>query len=198
MTYNQEVGKRLRSIRKQRGLSLQDVQRLSEREFKAAVLGAYERGERSLSMPRLQRLAEFFSVPVSQMLPQEESAEAARQPRSQGGLTINLAKLDALAGTDAVVVERFLRAIQVMRQDFNGKVLTIRGDDLRTLAILLDQSEEDFSTRLVDRPRCRRRSRLSRPGRTRPSALRQMRVCRYTSSVLMRSSTHSPVPFPPG
>ena len=150
MTYNQEVGKRLRSIRKQRGLSLQDVQRLSEREFKAAVLGAYERGERSLSMPRLQRLAEFFGVPVSQMLPQEESEEAARQPRAQGGLTINLTKLDSLAGTDAVVVERFLRAIQVMRQDFNGKVLTIRGDDLRTLAILLDQSEEDFSARLVD------------------------------------------------
>jgi hypothetical protein len=43
-----------------------------------------------------------------------------------------------------------LRAIQVMRQDFNGKVLTIRGDDLRTLAILLDESEESFSTRLVE------------------------------------------------
>jgi len=36
-----------------------------------------------------------------------------------------------------------------MRQDFNGKVLTIRGDDLRTLAILLDESEDHFSTRLV-------------------------------------------------
>ena len=59
--YNELVGKRLRSIRKQRGLSLQDVQRLSEQEFKAAMLGAYERGERSLSLPRLQRLAEFYS-----------------------------------------------------------------------------------------------------------------------------------------
>lgn len=150
MTYNQEVGKRLRSIRKQRGHSLQDVQRLSEREFKAAVLGAYERGERSLSMPRLQRLAEFFGVPVSQMLPQDEPGDAVQPSRGQGGLTINLTRLDALTGTDAVVVERFLRAIQVMRQDFNGKVLTIRGDDLRTLAILLDQSEDDFSNRLVD------------------------------------------------
>ena len=150
MTYNQEVGERLRSIRKQRGFSLQDVQRLSEREFKAAVLGAYERGERSLSMPRLQRLSEFYGVPVSQMLPPDESSDAARQPRGGGGLMINLASLDALTGTDAVVVERFLRAIQVMRQDFNGKVLTIRGDDLRTLAILLDQSEDDFSARLVD------------------------------------------------
>lgn len=150
MTYNQQVGKRLRSIRKQRGLSLQDVQRLSEREFKAAVLGAYERGERSLSMPRLHRLAEFYEVPVAQMLPQDDPGDGARQPRGAGGLTINLTRLDALSGSDAVVVERFLRAIQVMRQDFNGKVLTIRGDDLRTLAILLDQSEEDFSTRLVE------------------------------------------------
>jgi transcriptional regulator with XRE-family HTH domain len=150
MTYNQEVGKRLRSIRKQRGLSLQDVQRLSEREFKAAVLGAYERGERSLSMPRLQRLAEFFAVPVGQMLPQDEATEVSRHPRGNAGLTIHLTNLDELSGPDAVVVERFLRAIQVMRQDFNGKVLTIRGDDLRTLAILLDLSEEEFSAKLIE------------------------------------------------
>ena len=76
-SYNELVGKRLRSIRKQRGLSLQDVQRLSEQEFKAAVLGAYERGERSLSLPRLHRLASFFSVPVSQLLPSEETETRA-------------------------------------------------------------------------------------------------------------------------
>ena len=150
MTYNEEVGQRLRSIRKQRGLSLQDVQRLSEREFKAAVLGAYERGERSLSMPRLQRLAVFFDVPVAQMLPQDDSGNGAKVAKGQGGITIDLGRLDTLSGNDAVVVERFLRAIQVMRQDFNGKVLTIRGDDLRTLAILLDQSAEEFSIRLVE------------------------------------------------
>ncbi len=149
MSYNKEVGRRLRSIRKQRGLSLPDVQRLSEREFKAAVLGAYERGERSLSMPRLHRLARFFGVPVSQMLPPDEATGATQQPRGGGHLTINLTRLDALSGPDAVVVERFLRAIQVMRQDFNGKVLTLRGDDLRTLAILLDQSEDAFSSRLL-------------------------------------------------
>ena len=56
-TYNEAVGRRLRSIRKQKGLSLQDVEANSGQEFKASVLGAYERGERSLSLPRLQRLA---------------------------------------------------------------------------------------------------------------------------------------------
>ena len=148
-TYNEMVGKRLRSIRKQRGLSLQDVQRLSEQEFKAAVLGAYERGERSLSLPRLQRLAEFYSVPVSQLLPSEESDTPTISP-PVGGLTIDLNRVESLSGQDSVVVERFLRGIQMLRQDFNGKVLTIRSNDLRTLAMLLDQSESGFAERLSD------------------------------------------------
>jgi hypothetical protein len=36
----------------------------------------------------------------------------------------------------------------MMRQDYNGKVLTIRRDDLRLLALLIDQSEEAFAERL--------------------------------------------------
>jgi transcriptional regulator with XRE-family HTH domain len=143
------VGKRLRSIRKQRGLSLQDVQRLSEQEFKAAVLGAYERGERSLSLPRLQRLAEFYSVPVGQLLPSEESDTPMISPPA-GGLTIDLNRVESLSGPDSIVVERFLRGIQMLRQDFNGKVLTIRSNDLRTLAMLLDQSESGFAERLTN------------------------------------------------
>lgn len=148
-TYNEMVGKRLRSIRKQRGLSLQDVQRLSEQEFKAAVLGAYERGERSLSLPRLQRLAAFYTVPVGQLLPNEDN-EATHVTPPVGGLTIDLNRVETLSGQDSVVVERFLRGIQMLRQDFNGKVLTIRSNDLRTLAMLLDQSEGGFAERLSE------------------------------------------------
>ncbi len=149
-SYNELVGKRLRSIRKQRGLSLQDVQRLSEGEFKAAVLGAYERGERSLSLPRLQRLAEFFSVPITQLLPQEETGEQPIAALPSGGLTIDLNAISDLSGPDSGVLERFLRGVQMQRQDFNGKVLTIRRNDLRTLALLLDQSEQTFSQRLAE------------------------------------------------
>ena len=149
-TYNDEVGRRLRSIRRQRGLSLQDVQRISEQEFKAAVLGAYERGERSLSVPRLHALAQFYGVPVTQLLPVDQPGEPRTEAFPSGGLTIDLNKLENLSGGDAIVVERFLRGIQMMRQDFNGRVLTIRRNDLRLLAMLLDQSEESFSERLGD------------------------------------------------
>ena len=148
--YNELVGARLRLIRKQRGLSLQDVQRLSNGEFKAAVVGAYERGERSLSLPRLHRLAAFFQVPITQFLPQDETGESAVVPLPSGGVTIDLNRIEALSGTEADIFDRFLRSIQIMRQDFNGKVLTIRRDDLRLLALLLDQSEDSFKKRLID------------------------------------------------
>lgn len=147
--YNEKVGARLRTIRKQRGLSLQDVQRVSDGEFKAAVLGAYERGERSLSLPRMQRLAAFYQVPVNQLLPHDEGAEPAISPLPTGGITIDLNAIEALTGPDAVIIERFLRAVQMIRQDFNGRVLTLRRDDLRTLSLLLDQSEDAFSARLT-------------------------------------------------
>ena len=55
--YSRRVGNRIRTIRRQKRLSLQEVEARSESEFKASVLGAYERGERAISVPRLQRLA---------------------------------------------------------------------------------------------------------------------------------------------
>ena len=36
------------------------------------MLGAYERGERAISVPRLQRLARFYNVPVDQLLPADD------------------------------------------------------------------------------------------------------------------------------
>jgi transcriptional regulator with XRE-family HTH domain len=143
--YSEMVGARLRSIRKQRGLSLQDVQRLSAGEFKAAVVGAYERGERSLS-----RLAAFFQVPIGQFIPAEEAKESSIVPLPSGGVTIDLTAVERLEGTEAEIFDRFLRSIQIMRQDFNGKVLTIRRDDLRLLALLLDQTVESFAERLAE------------------------------------------------
>ncbi len=145
-TYNEAVGRRLRSIRKQKGLSLQDVEANSGQEFKASVLGAYERGERSLSLPRLQRLASFYSVPVDQLLPPDgRGATDGLPPWSSGGISIDLNALES-DESSSEIVERFLKAIQIMRQDFNGRVLTIRRSDLQVLAGLLQESEQSIAT----------------------------------------------------
>lgn len=145
MSYNERVGERLRSIRRQRGFSLQDVQRVSEGEFKAAVLGAYERGERSLSVPRLHRLAGYYGVPVVQLLPPEPAAMVVDPERES--VTIDLARLGDLDGPEGDMIERFLGSIQMERQDFNGKVLTVRRDDLQQLSRMIGENEE-FTNRI--------------------------------------------------
>jgi transcriptional regulator with XRE-family HTH domain len=142
MEYSVRVGERLRAIRLQRDMSLQDVHRATDGEFKAAVLGAYERGERSLSLPRLKRLAGYYEVPVSQLLPEEDTYEVTEV--SEGGVTIDLGRVDDLDDDTATVVERFLQRIQVQRQDFNDKVLTIRASDVVILSMLLDVSDADL------------------------------------------------------
>jgi len=154
-SYNQAVGRRLRSIRKQKGYSLQEVEERSGQEFKASVVGAYERGERSLSLPRMQRLATFYGVPVDQLLPAPDRSPGSDHIAwSSGGVTIDLDALEHADSAEVEIVERFIRAIQLMRQDFNGKVLTIRSSDLELLArVLGDEADMGEVLEPLARPR---------------------------------------------
>jgi transcriptional regulator with XRE-family HTH domain len=144
------VGERLRSIRRQKGLSLHDVEARSRTEFKASVLGAYERGERAISVPRLERLASFYAVPIDQLLPQDDvhGGGDAGFDTGRSKLAINVAKLSQLTGQPFETLQRFLRLIQVQRQDFNGKVITIREDDHRAIAAMLDVPVDLVAARL--------------------------------------------------
>ncbi len=147
-TYAQRVGDRLRNIRKQKGLSLQDVELMSEHDFKASVLGAYERGERSISVPRLHKLATFYEVPSEQLLPAEAGARVSSVSQTVDGVMLDLTKMRQLDSTELEPVSRYVSMIQVQRQDFNGKVMTIRRDDLRALACLYEMTGEQLATRL--------------------------------------------------
>jgi transcriptional regulator with XRE-family HTH domain len=154
-TYAQRVGERLRAIRLQKGLSLHDVEEASAKEFKASVLGAYERGERSISVPRLQRLAIFYGVPVDQLLPRLAEGEIILdQPAPVGargdGVRIDLQRLKDNAAPEAEVLSRYLNMIQMSRGDFNGKVLTVRDVDIRALAAVFDLTTDALTARLED------------------------------------------------
>ena len=149
--YSQQVGERLRVIRKQKRLSLQEVEAQSNQEFKASVLGAYERGERALSVPRLDRLSQFYAVPVEQLLPREvtgSEAAAIASPVNKK-LAIDVAKLVQLKGSPFEMLARYLKLIQVQRQDFNGRVITVRGDDTRSIAVMLDVPVDQVGERLA-------------------------------------------------
>lgn len=151
-SYGRAVGERLRHIRRQKKLSLQEVELISDQEFKASVLGAYERGERAISVPRLARLAKFYRVPVDQLLPgggdQHEDDAPLRRDCPEGGTRLDLTRLEQLNDTEAKMLSRYVRMIQVQRQDFNGRVLTIRRDDMRAIACILGVNEEVADVRL--------------------------------------------------
>jgi transcriptional regulator with XRE-family HTH domain len=149
--YSRQVGERLRVIRKQKRLSLQEVEKQSREEFKASVLGAYERGERALSVPRLDRLSQFYNVPIEQLLPREitGSEAAATESAVNKKLAIDVSKLLQLSGSTFEMLARYLRLIQVQRQDFNGRVITVRGDDTRAIAAMLDVPVDQIGDRLA-------------------------------------------------
>ena len=120
-------------------------------------------------MPRLQRLAGFYNRPVDQLLPRdvsgalaargvmamEESVEGAPveigepAPRTeQGRVSIDLNSLESSSGPERDLLRRYLGMIQVQRGDFNGRVITIRSEDLRAIACLFETSTDGMRRRL--------------------------------------------------
>lgn len=153
-SYAEHVGERLRNVRVQKGWSLHDVELHSDGEFKASVLGAYERGERSISVNRLQRLAMFYTVRVDGLLPRvgpEPTGSAAwAMTLPNEGLCIDLGTLTERREPEARALEQFVTILQMQRGDYGGKMLTIRREDVRVLAAVLDRSPAELLERLSE------------------------------------------------
>jgi transcriptional regulator with XRE-family HTH domain len=145
--YAKALGARLRSIRAQQHLSLHGVERKSGGRWKAVVVGSYERGDRAVSVQRLSDLAEFYGVPVSELLPAERVPTSGSPGPTK--IVLNLERLQTVPAEDAGTLIRFAAAIQRQRGDYGNKVLSIRADDLRSLAIMYDTSVELLTQRLV-------------------------------------------------
>src|SRR3954470_7670718 len=78
--YAKALGSRLRAIRTQQGLSLHGVEEKSRGKWKAVVVGSYERGDRAAPVARLAELADFYGVPVAELLPDGPAPSAATEP----------------------------------------------------------------------------------------------------------------------
>jgi len=130
--FGRMVGQRLRAIRQAQGMSLADVEERSDGKWSSSAIGAYERGFRNLSLPRLSALAEFYRVPVGVMLGEVGPYD---QPSERTKLVLSL---EALRRVDAAEpVQRFVKSIITARGDFNGKVLSLRHGDLKALCTLV-------------------------------------------------------------
>ncbi|MBW3661492.1 MAG: transcriptional regulator [Actinobacteria bacterium] len=137
-SYAEDVGARLRQVRTQQGLSLQDVERISRGKWKAAVVGSYERGDRNISASRLCELAEFYSVSPADVLPTDDVPRPVERGR---GIVLDLAAVerdpDRWSG-----LRRYCESIQLQRGDYNRQMLSVRGEDLRALAVIMETNPD--------------------------------------------------------
>lgn len=144
--YAKALGARLRAIRTQQGLSLHGVEEKSQGRWKAVVVGSYERGDRAVTVQRLSELAEFYGVPVNELLPEGASVVALEAaPR----IIIDLEQLQQVPSERGAPLARYAATIQSQRGDYNGRVLSIRHEDLRSLAVIYEASPSALTEQLI-------------------------------------------------
>ena len=145
--YAKALGARLRAIRTQQGLSLHGVEEKSQGRWKAVVVGSYERGDRAVTVQRLSELADFYGVPVSELLPEGHAIAGATEPTPR--LVIDLEQLSTVPQQQSAPLARYAATIQSQRGDYNGRVLSIRQEDLRSLAVIYDASPSALTDQLI-------------------------------------------------
>jgi transcriptional regulator with XRE-family HTH domain len=148
------VSARIRNLRKSRGLTLHDIEKLSQGSVKAVVMGSYERGTRAISLARCLELANLFAIPVSELLSEPDALSQINQTSqtSQRGDSkrFDLRRSSDLASTkgdrEFIGLYKFLIAIAQRRGDWNGEILTLRNTDLDTLTLLLEMRKNDLQS----------------------------------------------------
>jgi transcriptional regulator with XRE-family HTH domain len=151
LAYNRQVGVLLRTIRKHRRLSLQEVEARTGQEFKASVLGAYERGERALSLPRLGRLAEFYDIDAGHLLPGAQVAAPVEGDASSLSrrLRIDVVQLARLDGDEMAMLARFVASVQQRRDEPAAPYVVVRDADRVAIAAIVGVSVEELESRLA-------------------------------------------------
>jgi transcriptional regulator with XRE-family HTH domain len=146
--YAELVGDKLRRMRQERGLSLQEVCARSGGSFVVSTLSAYERGKRSLSLERLSELAAIYGQSPTSVLDLDSDSGLRRGTSAHGTpLRIDLAGLDKLSAEERRPLESYLAFLRELRNDPGREVLTIRKDDLAYLSALYGvrpQSLKDY------------------------------------------------------
>jgi transcriptional regulator with XRE-family HTH domain len=147
--YQSRLGERLRAVRRAQGLRLQDVEERSDGRFKAVVVGSYERGDRAVSAHKLAALASFYAVALVDLLPDDE------YPRGGSETTTHRVAVDRLRDRaddpEVAPLLRLVQHVQWLRDDYNGRVLSLRNDDLRTIAVALGAQPDDIDRWLAER-----------------------------------------------
>ena len=139
-TTMKDIACAIRAIRKQKGLTLRDVEELSNGLWKSVVVGSYERCDRTLTLKKAIALASFYQVPLDQLL-----GLAKVKNNSSERLILDLRAIKENPEKSRLYegLLLFVKAICEKRRDWNGELLSIRAGDVFHIA-LLQGVEEGF------------------------------------------------------
>ena len=130
--YARALGVRLRAIRTQQGLSLHGVEEKSQGRWKAVVVGSYERGDRAVTVQRAGRAGRLLRRPRRRAAARRAARRGRRAAAAAGHRPRAARRRARPRRPDRSPAT--LPTIQSQRGDYNGRVLSVRQDDLRTLA----------------------------------------------------------------
>jgi len=63
-----DINNSIRAVRKSKGLTLREVDKLSNGRFHNITLGTWERGDRAISLSQALDLADFYEIPLAELL----------------------------------------------------------------------------------------------------------------------------------
>lgn len=138
-----EIRVRIRQLRRERGLTLLAFEKLSGGRIRAVVLGAYERGDRSMSLKKVIEIADVFGVELAHLM--APSSGRGESPELADRHIYDLRALQALEPSpEKEILTKYIRRIAHRRGDWAGEIISLRRDDIDALSRVIDSEEVNF------------------------------------------------------
>jgi transcriptional regulator with XRE-family HTH domain len=138
-----QIRGRIRQLRREKGFTLLECEIRSGGRIRAVVLGAYERGDRSMSLKKVIEIAELFDVPLAHLIATDLHPEKSRIVGIRH--IYDLRALRTLAPSEQkILLSRYLSRIAEQRGDWAREVISIRQTDVEAIARLVDSDQINF------------------------------------------------------
>lgn len=143
MDFSSALGESLGAARRERGLTLKDVELRSQGRFKASAVGGYERGERAISLERFSMLASVYGVPPDRLL-----ADVLDHLLARLRVVLDVTRLGVIDERTAQRVGELIHWVRSQREDYTTDVIAVRSGDVVAMAFDLDVPPSNLARKL--------------------------------------------------
>jgi transcriptional regulator with XRE-family HTH domain len=139
-----EIGRVLRQVRRSRGLTLKQASVLTGGALRPTSIAGYERGERSISLERLLRLARAYDVRPARLV-----GEITRRIDGAPPHRIDLTAAEGLGNTEGMLVVDFAHEVSGLRGEPSAPTIVLRAGDLEVPAAASGRRPQEFLERIA-------------------------------------------------